>query len=1041
MKPIELTVSAFGPYSGELTVPMHRLGESGLFLVTGDTGAGKTSLFDAICFALFGEVSGSQRAADQLRSDFAQPSAETFVSLRFSHGGELYHIRRTPKYERPKKRGTGTVTQSANAVLEKPDGTTVAGASAVTEEVERLLGVGCQSFKQISMIAQGEFLKLLTADSKSRAEIIRRVFHTEPLVHLQMQIKTEYLEAKRQCAETRRAALQYAEGFRLTDGSPLAALLGDEDRLAELLDGIRAQNQSDDSRTACAQQRLTQLMQAQTRATEAVACAKRDNEALQKWQAAREQLQVQTEQLPRVRQAKDTIAQARRAQTMVQPKWDAWQNEANRVRQIQEAVHSRTREVEQLLQRTPQVRQQYEQAKQQAADSAPLEGEMARLTDALELAQRWRQAAEQAQQAKQQAQRKQSDAVRWERERDSAARQMQALHDRLEAWQEVQTELVRSRGELEKSQLREKQLERALTLFAEHDRCAWVLEQQQNMFLQTETAYQQAERRYRDSELAWNREQAGILAQSLSDGQPCPVCGSLHHPEPAILSAGAPTEEQLKQRRQELETCRETYQAQSVRCGESRTRRDTAAQTVRDALTELFGDADRTQAEAANACDRQRAETQTWRAAVQRCEQQDAQGRQEQEKYRNLAEQQPQLEQRAKLAQERHQQAATQAAQLSAAAQQLRKSIPFDDLTGLSDRLQACCDRRSRIGQQLERAQSALDAHQRQLTGAQEVLKSNADQLRQCEQAAAQAQQSWKDALREAGFATGEAYRQAFLQPAQLQKLEQQVQHAEQAFAAAKSLEAEYAAAARDLRQADLSELTALREQAAADVRACEAEMHRCTERVQANRRVLQQIDRTLAQQQDMETQAAALRELSQTANGELTGRQKIMFEQYVQAAYFDRVLQRANLRLRDMTQGRYEMQRRKKAENNRSQTGLDIDVLDYYTGKCRSVKTLSGGESFLGALALSLGMSDVIQSHAGGVRVETVFIDEGFGSLDSAALEQAISVLVRLSGGDRLIGLISHVAELKDRIGNQIVVQRGTIGSTARLITQEELQ
>ena len=161
------------------------------------------------------------------------------------------------------------------------------------------------------------------------------------------------------------------------------------------------------------------------------------------------------------------------------------------------------------------------------------------------------------------------------------------------------------------------------------------------------------------------------------------------------------------------------------------------------------------------------------------------------------------------------------------------------------------------------------------------------------------------------------------------------------------------------------------------------------------------------------------------------------MLEQYVQAVYFERVLQRANLRLRDMTQGRYEMQRRRRAENNRSQTGLDIDVLDHYTGRCRSVKTLSGGESFLGALALALGMSDVIQSYAGGVRVETVFIDEGFGTLDSNALEQAIGVLARLSDGDRMIGIISHVAELKDRIGRQIVVERSTAGSTAQLIVR----
>lgn len=247
-------------------------------------------------------------------------------------------------------------------------------------------------------------------------------------------------------------------------------------------------------------------------------------------------------------------------------------------------------------------------------------------------------------------------------------------------------------------------------------------------------------------------------------------------------------------------------------------------------------------------------------------------------------------------------------------------------------------------------------------------------------------------------------------------------------------MEREYAAAVSQDEIEDVQKLRQAREQAERACRDSEQRRTQCDARRQHNRALLARIEQVQGELEQLEQQTAALRELSQTANGELAGKQKLMLEQYVQAAYFERVLHRANLRLRDMTQGRYEMYRRKTAENNRSQSGLDIDVMDYYTGKRRSVKTLSGGESFLGALALALGMSDVIQSYAGGVLVETVFLDEGFGTLDGAALEQAIGVLVRLSGGNRLIGIISHVAELKDRINRQIVVRRGASGSTAEI-------
>lgn len=1029
MKPIELTVSAFGPYAGEVSLPLEQLGSHGLFLITGDTGAGKTSIFDAICFALFGEVSGSQRAADQLRSDFAKPQAETFVRLRFTHAGEEYAIHRTPKYERPKKRGSGTVTQNANAVLTRPDGSTVAGATAVTEEVERILGVGCQSFKQISMIAQGEFMKLLTADSRTRAEIIRRVFHTEPLVWLQKQIKAEFLESNKKCADTQRAAAQYAEGFRLEEGLP------DDMELPALLDAVRRQNTEDEAQLAADTARLEQLRAAQTRAIEAVVKAQRDNEMREKWRAAQVQREKLEAQKPEAEQQAQRLARARQARDMVLPQWNTWQAEQMRAQQLHDSVVRRGQAVQQLEDRTPQVQQAFAQARQAEPRVSELEREITRLTDAQAQAVRWKQACAQAEQAQKQVQQLRKQAQDKAGQRDAGNKRVEQLRAQIEAFHEIPAALERTRAGFKQSQAAEKQLSAALALFDAQAQCTEQLAQEQKAYLKLEHAFVQAEQQYRDGELAWNRGQAGILAQSLEAGMPCPVCGSTEHPHPAQLEHSVPTEQQLKQLRQEMEQCRERYQAQSTRFSAARWKEEAAADAVHRALEQLFESAEKTRAEVEYALNGQRRTTAELLEQGKQLAEREKQGEALRETLQKLLESQPKLEAAARQAEQALQKAEAQAAGAAASAQELRAAIPFDNVDVLPAQLNTRQTERDCLSRQIEDSRKAWESHQRALAAAQEAQKTETEQWKQCEQAAQAAEQAWKAALTQAGFATGQAYQDALLPSEEQTALEKRVQQFEQQLAAALSLETEYEAAAKQIVPADLEQLAQARTQAEQACRDCEGAVHNRTERLRANTEILQRMGQVQAQQADLERQTAALRELSQTANGELAGKQKLMLEQYVQAAYFERVLQRANLRLRDMTQGRYEMQRRRKAENNRSQSGLDIDVMDYYTGKTRSVKTLSGGESFLGALALALGMSDVIQSYAGGVRVETVFIDEGFGSLDSTALEQAISVLTRLSDGDRLIGIISHVTELKDRVNRQIVVGRGASGSTADLI------
>ena len=1032
MKPIELTVSAFGPYSDKMTLSMEDF--SGLFLITGDTGAGKTSIFDAICFALFGEVSGSQRAADQLRSDFARPEAETYVDFRFSHAGKEYYIERIPKYERPKKRGTGTVTQNPKAILKYPDGTTVAGAGAVTEAVEQLLGVGCQSFKQISMIAQGEFLKLLTADSRSRAEIIRRVFHTEPLVQLQKQLKAEYLEARKQCEETRRSVLQYAEGFRLREDSPLAGLENTE--LCVLLEGIQVQNTDDSDRLHLVTQQLEQLRRQHTQAVEAVIRAQQQQEAQDKWQAAKKQLEQLQAKRPEMEREQQRLTEARKARELVLPQWTAWQSGRQQEKELQERIAERKAAVRQLEQQQPALQQALESARQQQPQLAVLEQEIIRLADAQEKAEMWENKRRQAEQHGKEAEQKHEAAQQNAAALSEHNRQLEELDRQLELLHAIQLQLAEKRIAWKESNEREKRMQAAADSMEELTACENQQKDTEQQYLMLEKQFTAAEQRYRRQELLWLRGQAGILAKSLQDGMPCPVCGAVEHPKPAAMARDVPNEQQLEDEKQAVEQSRTALQEQAALSASCASKTEAARTNLQRLLQELFETAELSHGQLKQAQQEQKAQTRQLRREGEELARQEKEGLALREKREELAKQQPVLEAAARQAESDWHQAETQAQAEKAAAQALRAAIPFDDLQQLAKRLEQQTARRDSLQKQLDEATDAWEQHRRKASAAQEVLASEQEQLPRYTQAVEQAAQAWRESLTAAGFATGEAYQQALLVPEELQRREQALQTFTQEYASAVRLEQEYAKNAPKDTVIPLEQLIEARSQAEEACRTCEAEQNQLSERLQANTGLLRKIADMQEQQAEQEQQTAALRELSQTANGELNGKQKLMLEQYVQAAYFERVLQRANLRLRDMTQGRYEMQRRKKAENNRSQTGLDIDVMDYYTGKCRSVKTLSGGESFLGALALALGMSDVIQGYAGGVQVETVFIDEGFGSLDSTALEQAISVLVRLTGGNRLIGIISHVTELKERIGQQILVQRGSNGSTARSIT-----
>ena len=920
MRPLTLTLSAFGPYAGQITLALEQLGKNGLYLIRGDTGAGKTSIFDAIAFALYGEASGDQREAAMFRSQYAAPDTPTFVELTFESAGKTYRVRRVPEYTRPAKRGGGVTLQRAEAELTMPDGRVVTRVKEVGQAVREIVGVDREQFAQIAMIAQGDFLKLLVASTEERMRIFRQIFHTGRYQKLQAALKDQLAALSRARDKLRDGLMQAVGSARYPADSVLGQRLADAQAGRLLLQETAAL--------------LDEIV-------------RQDSAAQEAGRRALERLDKQIGQAARTLGQARELAAARTQLRDAQAKRQAIQQEMEKAGAARAALAARKPEREALAQQAAALA---EEVRRHEACS--------RLDQALEAAQKRYTDGCAAQAA--------------------CAKQLTDLADQQAAARAGQERLADSAIRAEKQRAEHAALleeQRAFNgLSRDLDAVAASARQYarvQKDYLAAAQSAEAAQGRYQQMNRAFLDEQAGILALGLQDGAPCPVCGACSHPRPAQVTLGAPREADLEQAKQQAAAAQAEAGRLSAEAGQLRGALEARRAGLQQRARELLGDVP---------CEEMAEQIAAAGAAL------------------------------------RDRLAACKSA-LDQAQQDMRQLDQFGHtLRTLEQAVQQAQARQAAAQQAIARAEQDTQHLARQK---QEL----ADGLRYPDQAAARrAAQQTKDTI---------------------QDLDRRTEQADQAYQACKSqadaLEGTIAALAGQLEHAPEIDMETIQ----AELEACNAR-RRALEDGQTARAA--RLDRNQDALRALETHGAALAEaeqkwgwvksLADTAGGQLVGREKIMLETYVQMTYFDRILARANTRLMVMSRGQYELKRRAQAENNRRQSGLELDVVDHYNGSVRSVKTLSGGESFQAALSLALGLSDEVQSAAGGVQLDVMFVDEGFGSLDEEALEQAVRALSDLSGGNRLIGIISHVEALARRIDRQIVVTKhGTAGSDAVIV------
>ena len=937
MRPIKLVLSAFGPYASKIELDLSKLGENGVYLITGDTGAGKTTIFDAITFALFGKPSGDIRDVKTLRSEYAKEEIETYVELDFVYHDEEYHIYRRPEYTYTHVQKNGEVKQrskATDAYLILPNGERIVKPTEVTKQVEQLLGMKRDQFRQIAMIAQGSFLEILNADTKERGKLFEKVFMTSKYSVL--------MERLNQMAKESYLALNDAK-LRLQQ------IISDV-RVPEILQEQYAKTLETFA--------MDDIQPVYDLLDEIIASSKESTEKLQK-QKAQIQNQLQKsrkEETERTKQLQDLLS----LEKLLKEK-PAKEEKANlyaeRVKNDGEKYHI---QIDALKKEQVQIEHElpeYENLTKLSTKLAEIRKQISIISKDLETKTNFK---------------KQLDE-------DIALKQKEA-HT-----------LTDSELSLNKVILKEEEIEKKISAFhhasmiqSNYQNAVNALKEKTQLLQESTDRKVILQKQYDDAQISYFANQAGLLALRLTKGEPCPVCGSLEHPRPASHSNKLVTEEEINQYKKKVDQAEKEYQITSKACADASLKmnalqnelelvlKSVTEETVSFEDVQLFIDEHTVQLK------KEEKEISTCIKQLQ----------QQSKRYQELQKMIPQLQQKLTAISEEVSQNQIAQTKLSVEYEQLQKQVQeitaklkYTSETEAKNRISMITKQILEYQQQINRLENESKLAMDELV----YVSAQIDMLK------------------------GKVSSSIDEIPNQQKQLK--------------------------ILQTEIENLQVQQE-----------EILKCIHNTEMYESDAQDTKKKIVSESDAYqiklSRYSSLKELADVAMGNgRSSKEKITLQEYVQIAYLDRMIHKANERYLSMSNQQYQLVRSAGTKDKRSHEALDLDVIDFSNGSIRPVSSLSGGESFIASLALALGMSDEIQSQAGGIQIDTMFIDEGFGTLDQDSLNNAIQTLTNLSGENRLVGIISHVKELKERIHKGIIVTKdlhGSHGSIAKVIKEE---
>lgn len=1019
MRPLNLSLAAFGPYARTQELPFNALGEHALFLIHGPTGSGKSSLLDAICYALYGESSGGDRKGEDLRSHHAEPQTPTEVAFSFCIGTKAYRVTRRPAYERPAKHGPGMTKERVYARLERlttVDATSDAGAvlatspGDVSEQVRELLGFECEQFRQVAMLPQGRFEQFLLARSGDREDILRALFETSRYVQVEERLD---LEAKRMQETVRNLRAERDGLLKPFEVSSAAEL--------------REQHATIDARHAALIVELGQALTRREQAREALQAGKEAARLLAAHQDARSRL--------------DAVLSPGAIMAEVRLQVDQGERAA-RLDDLAESVAVRQREAASAREQLEAAERQHAEALAgQAAASQALAAEDARAkeraiaTQAVEAAERIRELAQDAASLRKQLVEADGRLSQIEDEHTVDVRQLEELRTRTPSLEEAVTTAVLAEARLDGLRRQIAQLQdRQRQLEALHAR-----EAEQTAALTTHTSAREkladAEQRYHQEELVltelqqqWVAGQAARLATELMPDHPCPVCGALDHPAPAHTTAVLVDDAALEAARRRLDQARKAWDIARAAELELRTRLAALASQLAadraalgdDGTTDLIALGGELLATRETL--RQTEQTATTRAARERAMQ---------EHHDSIAT----LERSSSATSAALDEQRRMAEQLRTLLADRDRHIPPDrrDPTLAHRAAEAARDHARALQEAFTQAQRNQTQAQQAVDQATMLVQERATVAEQARAAMAESETMFASRMAQLGFADTELYQAARRDKRDLARLQERLKAFDEELLQAQSEAQQAARAAEGLAVPDMAGLEAAyadAERGWDDLNRAEAETKQDRDRIGS---VLETLSTLEAQFEVEEKRHQQLRLLADVARGK--NERHISFHRYMLAQRLDEVLHNATQRLQTMSDGRYSLQRLGGRLKGNRTAGLDLEIDDLYTGRTRKVETLSGGERFLASLSLALGLADTVQAEAGGRYLETLFIDEGFGALDEQTLDQCMQVLLDLQQGGRLVGIISHVPALLERIPARLTVERSPTGRHAAFV------
>lgn len=1052
MKPMKLIISAIGPYAGKLPeIEFDTFEEKGLFLISGDTGAGKTTIFDAICFALYGTTSGTYRDTENLRSEYARDSVKSYVDFYFSHQGREFHVWRQPSYERKKQRGSGVTSEKEKAIFYEEGQAPIEGLKQVKRAVEELLHIDEKQFKQIVMIAQGEFRDLLNAKTEQRTKILRTIFLTSGYKNIEDRLKDRMDASGKIKAKAEASMIQHFGDVSADEADEIsdeleelksrAAGSGSTWNLEEILDIMERLILSDQERLKCVEADLKKAEAELEQTNKKLVLAKTNNSFIEK----REKLEKEKEDLKKrhteIDEKRLLLDKQKKATRNVNPSYVVWRKKCEEVSGTINQINTAKTSLEEAKAAVKQAEDALDGAKKREPEVDRLKQVISRIDD-----------EEQKYQQKEELEAKRKELAESDKKLSTEEADLKenekALKEKIESLNKTVKELRDKPAELIEAKNQSEKLTGLMevlnTIIAdqipEREKRKRALSKKQKSFLAARDKYEEASGRREEAERMLEDSRAGILAGKLVEGEKCPVCGSVHHPEPAKRKESSSSEDEFKK-----------LQEEEAELQEEKNRANTEAEKAKTSLEEFEG---------------------RLGATILECMKSPLLGMEREEEslealIRAVKEAKPQVETLSKECNQKCIVLEKDCGKLKKAEKDLgaargdetekldsqkeelgksRKKIEqemaetqailgtFENLsfpdwkTAKRERSQAEA-KKNKIAEDITEAEEKKKKADNKVTAAMSEWETWNGSLGQQEQDAEDLKKKLDKEVRANGFSSVEEMITYVVKEDDITSSDTVIHEYDQAVVTNEKQLSDARLDAEGKKVIDIEALKAVCDEQSANTGLIRKNYHNSENRIRTNKEKQKSI---LARREELEKarkENAICQRLYRLVKG-TTGNGKITLEQYIQAAGFDGIVAAANRRLLPMSNGQYELYRQENSLSKKSDNFLDLEVLDHYTGHRRPVGNLSGGESFKASLSLALGLSDTVSSNLGGVQMDALFVDEGFGTLDRRSIDSAMEILINLTGSNKLVGIISHREELMENIPQQIRVRKTKDGS-----------